>query len=96
MISVSRRWFLQSGAIAGASSLLSVAPSKIHAALAGAPLGIQLYTVGKELQSDVRGTLRQIAAIGYAEVETAGFAGLTALEFRDELGLPDILCQREC
>jgi sugar phosphate isomerase/epimerase len=92
MISFSRRRFLESGAIAGASSLLSVAPSKIHAALAGAPIGIQLYTVGKELQSDVRGTLRQIAAIGYTEVETAGFAGLTAREFRDELARAGLHC----
>jgi sugar phosphate isomerase/epimerase len=92
MISISRRRFLESGAIAGASSLLSVAPGKIHAALAGAPIGIQLYTVGKELQSDVRGTLRQIAAIGYTEVETAGFAGLTAREFRDELRRAGIHC----
>ncbi len=88
----SRRRFLQSGAIAGASSLLSVAPGRIHAALARAPLGIQLYTVGKELQSDVRGTLRQIAAIGYTEVETAGFAGLTAREFRDELARAGLHC----
>ncbi len=88
----SRRRFLQSGGIAGASSLLSVAPGRIHATLARAPIGIQLYTVGKELQSDVRGTLRQIAAIGYSEVETAGFAGLTAREFRDELTRAGLHC----
>jgi sugar phosphate isomerase/epimerase len=69
-----------------------VAPGRILAALAGAPIGIQLYTVGKELQSDVRGTLRQIAAIGYTEVETAGFAGLTAREFRDELTRAGLHC----
>jgi sugar phosphate isomerase/epimerase len=92
MTSISRRRFLQNGAIAGASSLLSVPPGKIHAALAGAPIGIQLYTVGKELQSDVRGTLRQIAAIGYTEVETAGFAGLTAREFRDEITRARLHC----
>jgi sugar phosphate isomerase/epimerase len=92
MIPISRRRFLQTGVIAGASSLLSVAPGKIHAALAGAPIGIQLYTVGKELQGDVRGTLRQIAAIGYTEVETAGFAGLTAEEFRDELTRAGLHC----
>jgi sugar phosphate isomerase/epimerase len=92
MISISRRRFLQSGAIIGASSLLSVTPGKMHAALAGAPLGIQLYTVGKELESDVRGTLNQIAAIGYAEVETAGFAGLTARQFRDELTRAGLHC----
>jgi sugar phosphate isomerase/epimerase len=92
MLSISRRRFLQSGAIAGAASLLPLAHGKSHAALARAPLGIQLYTVGKELESDVRGTLRQIAAIGYAEVETAGFAGLTAAEFRDEVTRAGLHC----
>ncbi len=92
MFSFSRRRFLQSGAIAGASSLLSVSPAKIHAALVGAPIGIQLYTVEKELESDLRGTLRQIAAIGYTEVETAGFAGLTAREFCDELTRARLHC----
>jgi sugar phosphate isomerase/epimerase len=92
MISFSRRRFLQNGAIAGASSFLFVPPGKIHAALARAPIGIQLYTVGKELQGDVRGTLRQIAGIGYTEVETAGFAGLTAREFRDELARAGLHC----
>lgn len=93
MFSIFRRRFLQSGAIAGASSLLSLAPGKIHAAPAGAPIGIQLYTVGKELQGDVRGTLRQIAGIGYTEVETAGFAGLTAREFRDEITRAGLHCR---
>jgi len=92
MLSISRRRFLQNGAIVGASSLLPMAQGKSNAALAGSPLGIQLYTVGKELQSDVRGTLRQIAAIGYAEVETAGFAGLTAREFRDEVTRAGLHC----
>jgi sugar phosphate isomerase/epimerase len=92
MIPISRRRFLQNGAIVGASSLLPMAHGKSSAALAGSPLGIQLYTVGKELQSDVRGTLSQIAAVGYAEVETAGFAGLTAREFRDEVTRAGLRC----
>ena len=67
-------------------------PVRIHAALAGASLGIQFYTVGKEFESDVRGTLKQIAAFGYAEVEIAGLAGLTAREFRDELTRAGLHC----
>jgi sugar phosphate isomerase/epimerase len=56
------------------------------------PIGIQLYTVGQELQKDVSGTLKQIREIGYTEVETAGFAGLTAKQFRAELDKAGLNC----
>ena len=56
-----------------------------------AALGLQLYTVRDQLGSDVRGTLADIAAIGYQEVELFGLGhaaedgkplfGLTAREF---------------
>jgi sugar phosphate isomerase/epimerase len=57
---------------------------------ASVPIGVQLYSVGAELQKDVPGTLKRLRAIGYARVESAGFAGLGAKEFRvrlDEAGL---------
>ena len=38
-----------------------------------APLGIQLYSVRENLATDFEGTLKKIAEIGYAGVETAGF-----------------------
>jgi sugar phosphate isomerase/epimerase len=38
-----------------------------------APLGIQLYTVRRELEKDFDGTLEKIAAIGYREAETASY-----------------------
>ena len=38
----------------------------------GAALGVQLYTVRDQLQSDVRGILAAIAEIGYQEVELFG------------------------
>jgi sugar phosphate isomerase/epimerase len=49
------------------------------------PLGIQLYTVADALQRDVPGTLRHLRPIGYRDVETAGFLGLTAMQFREEI-----------
>ncbi len=91
MSSVSRREFLRNGAIAGAS-LAYLASRPAWAALPSIPIGIQLYTVGKELQADVPGTLHQIAAIGYTEVETAGFAGLTAAKFREGLQHAGLRC----
>ncbi|GAC1310950.1 MAG: sugar phosphate isomerase/epimerase [Steroidobacteraceae bacterium] len=54
------------------------------------PAGIQLYTVRAELEKDPAATLHAIKAIGFDEVETAGFAGLPVQEFRqllDDAGL---------
>ncbi len=42
------------------------------------PIALQLYTLRDALAADVAGTLERVAAIGYAGVETAGFAGTTA------------------
>jgi sugar phosphate isomerase/epimerase len=36
-------------------------------------LGLQLYTLHKEMQTDLQGTLKKIASFGYQEVETYGF-----------------------
>lgn len=36
-------------------------------------IGLQLYTVRKELEKDFAGTLAKVAAIGYREVEFAGY-----------------------
>ena len=57
--------------------------------------GLQLYTVRDLFEKDPRGTLKQIAAMGYKQVEgyerAAGiFWGLTNIEFKnymDELGM---------
>ena len=52
--------------------------------------GIQLYSVKNHMMEDVKGTLRQIAEMGYQMVEPAGFFGTSAEDFKawcDELGL---------
>ena len=36
-------------------------------------IGLQLYTVRKDLERDFEGTLRQVAALGINEVEFAGY-----------------------
>lgn len=46
-------------------------------------IGVQLYTVRDAVQRDLEGTLARVAAIGYQEVEFAGYAGRTAAEVRD-------------
>jgi sugar phosphate isomerase/epimerase len=58
-----------------------------------ATIGIQLYTVRRDLQRDVEGTLARVAEIGFREVEFAGFpqgsgASLRAMLDRHRLTAP--------
>jgi len=48
-------------------------------------IGLQLYTVRKELESDFESTLRKVAAIGYREVEFAGYYNHTPSQVRQSL-----------
>ena len=49
------------------------------------PIALQMYTVREEAERDYAGTVRQVAAIGYAGVELAGRGGLSVRELRDVL-----------
>jgi sugar phosphate isomerase/epimerase len=75
---LSRRSFLVSagaGVAAGSavSTLSFAAGSKI-------PLGIQLYTVRAETDKDVEGTLRKVYALGFREIEFAGYYKMPAAD----------------
>jgi len=75
---LSRRTFIVSaGAGMAAGSLMSqvafAAGSKI-------PLGIQMWTVKSEAEKDLAGTLRKLHALGFREIEFAGYYGKTAAE----------------
>lgn len=48
-------------------------------------VGVQLYTVRTDLEKDFDGTLAKVAAIGYKEVEFAGYFGHTPRQVRDAL-----------
>lgn len=48
-------------------------------------IGVQLYTVRDALKADFDGTLRKVAAIGYKEVEFAGYMGRTPAEVKRSL-----------
>jgi sugar phosphate isomerase/epimerase len=45
-------------------------------------IGLQLYTVRKELEADFEGTLAKVAAAGYREVEFAGYYEHTPAEVK--------------
>ena len=49
------------------------------------PIGLQLYTVRAALEADFDPTLQRIAAIGYEEVEFAGYFGRSAQQVRASL-----------
>src|SRR4029078_278222 len=48
-------------------------------------VGLQLYTVRVALEKDFDGTLAKVAAIGYKEVEFAGYFGHTPQQVRAAL-----------
>jgi sugar phosphate isomerase/epimerase len=58
----------------------------------GLPIGIQLYTLGPDIQRDLDGTLKAVAGIGYRIVELAGLAGRTPAEFRAALDRAKLAC----
>lgn len=46
------------------------------------PIGLQLYTVRTLMKTDLPGTLAKVAAVGYKEVEMAGYFDRSPKEFR--------------
>lgn len=89
-MSISRRSFLMKGTLALAGT--AMLPKGLLAAAAPKPvLGIQLYSIRTDMKKDPAGTLKQLAAMGYKNVEHAGYAarkfyGYTAKDFKKLLG----------
>ena len=94
MKNISRRKFMnQTAGLTAALAAGAAFPRWTSANPLGLPLGIQLYTVGADVQKDAPAAVKQIAAIGYKEVETAGFGSLkTAAEFRKVLDDNGLKC----
>ena len=92
-IQSTRREFVKRGGMA-AAAVATVSVSRFAMAdPLGLPIGIQLYTVGADVNKDAPAAIKQIAAIGYKEVETAGFGSLkTAAEFRKALDDNGLKC----
>ena len=87
---LTRREFL--GAV-GALSVglgLGAAPAAHAASGEKIPVGLQLYSVREQCQTDLPGTLAAVSRIGYRGVEFAGYHGRSAKELRkllDDNGL---------
>jgi len=56
------------------------------------PIGLQLYSVRNLLPKDFEGTLHQLAAAGYKEVEAAGYFDKTAADFGNALQKAGLKC----
>jgi sugar phosphate isomerase/epimerase len=84
----SRRTFVKAAASGLAVSLLET-PS-MNANPLNLPIGLQLYTVGQEMDSDPAATLRAVAAAGYKQVELSPLAKTSAKDLKkilDDTGL---------
>jgi sugar phosphate isomerase/epimerase len=81
----SRRDFVKAGtaSLVGASALLH--SNKLFAKNLNLPLGLQLYSVRELLPKDYDGTLKQVGALGYREVESAGYFNHTPAEVKQAM-----------
>ena len=56
------------------------------------PLGLEIYSLRRELAKDMPGTLTQVRRFGFKEVEVPGLYGLSAREFRAQLDKAGLRC----
>jgi sugar phosphate isomerase/epimerase len=90
---MNRRGFVRAvGGAFGALPALPLVPlsgcaleSNAARARAQQPVGVQLYTVRREMGRDFEGTLARVAEIGYTEVEFAGYFDRTPQQVRRAL-----------
>ncbi len=82
MTDITRRTFIKTTTTAIAAGAAMTALPTLSAAAPKLSIGIQLYTVRELLAKDFDGTLRELAKAGYQEVESAGYYGHTAPEFK--------------
>lgn len=77
---ISRRSFLHNAAIAG--SALAAPGVALGQSGRVEQVGLQLYTLRRELSQDFEGTLAKVAELGYKEMEFAGYYNRSAREVR--------------
>jgi sugar phosphate isomerase/epimerase len=82
MRNLTRRTFLTQTTAAIAATALT---RRASANPLGLPLGLQLYSVREQLAADFLGTLKHLAALGYREVEAAGFFGHSPAEVKQAM-----------
>ncbi len=91
MDGLSRRMFMSSAAGVTGGILMS---GSLAAKSAGSrfPIGLELYSVSKEMIADLDGTLRKVAELGYREVELPSLYGRTPEQMRRALDIAGLNC----
>jgi len=87
-----RRDFLKAGAATAFCGTTLLSSKSLFASPWDLPLGLQLYSVRDLLPKDYEGTLKQVAAIGYREVEAAGFYGHSAADVKQAMASAGLHC----
>jgi len=89
---ISRRGFLTTASASAAGAALWSSVTRLMANPLGLPIGLQLYSVRDILPKDYGGTLAQLAALGYREVEAAGFFGHSPNEVKQAMDHAGLRC----
>lgn len=89
---ISRRTFLQTASASAVGAALWSNIPQLMAYPLGLPIGLQLYSVRDILPKDYEGTLRQLSALGYREVEAAGFFNRNPNEVKQAMDHAGLRC----
>jgi sugar phosphate isomerase/epimerase len=82
-----RRTFIKNSGLAVAAT--SLLPNLFYGCDKNYPLGLQLYSLRNTIGNDVRGTIKNVADVGFKEVETYGYSpdnkfwGISVQEFKN-------------
>jgi sugar phosphate isomerase/epimerase len=92
MRGISRRHFLKTASASAAFATACADAPWLMANPLSLPLGLQLYSVRDLLPKDYEGTLHQLSAMGYREVEAAGFFGRSASDVKQAMEHAGLHC----
>jgi sugar phosphate isomerase/epimerase len=92
MAGISRRTFLKAASASTAAAAMWNSVPRLMANALGLPLGLQLYSVRDILPKDYEGTLNQLGALGYREVEAAGFFNHTPAQVKQAMQKAGLRC----
>jgi sugar phosphate isomerase/epimerase len=81
----SRRDFIKAGSAAVVCGTALMQSRESAAQTINLPLGLQLYSVRDLLPKDYQGTLNQVGALGFREVESAGYFNHSASEVKQAM-----------
>ena len=81
----SRREFVKTGAASLVYGSALLKSGVLHAQTLSVPLGLQLYSLREQLPKDYAGTLKQLGALGYREVESAGYYDHSAAQVKQAM-----------